>query len=209
MSTSRTASLAGLVAVFTLTFLLMPLVAKAQDRAWVQIEAQPTLTEALERARAYASAFPEVQGYALRSGWYGILLGPYSRAQADARLAELKQERLIPGDSFIAFGREFREAFWPPAGSQAVTPEPAVDAAPADPAPEALAALAPDPAPAKPLPRRAPPRPRSTCPRGRRCRRRCNGSASTTPPSMGPSAPAPAPRWPPGRRRMPPNPPAS
>lgn len=124
----------------------MPLAAKAQDRAWVQIEAQPTLAEALERARAYASAFPEVQGYALRSGWYGILLGPYSRAQADARLAELKQERLIPGDSFIAFGREFREAFWPPAESQPTTTEPTVDAG-TDTTPEALTALTPDPAP--------------------------------------------------------------
>ena len=37
----------------------------AQDRAWVQIEAQPTLRQAQERARAYANVFREVNGYRL------------------------------------------------------------------------------------------------------------------------------------------------
>lgn len=158
MTISRTASPAGLVAILALTFVLLaPLAAKAQDRAWVQIEAQPSLAAALERARAWSSAFPDVQGYALRSGWYGILLGPYARTEADTRMADLKLERLIPSDSYIAFGREFREAFWPPAGTTAPTTGTAdsvipVDPAPtdpADPSPEALAALAPDPAPAE------------------------------------------------------------
>ena len=40
----------------------------AQDRVWVQVEAQPTLREAEDRARAYAGAFPDVSGYRLRSG---------------------------------------------------------------------------------------------------------------------------------------------
>jgi S1-C subfamily serine protease len=158
---SRTTSLTGLVAVFTLTlFLLIPLAARAQDRVWVQIEAQPTRAEALERARAYSSAFPDVQGYALRSGWYGILLGPYSRSEAAARLADLKQERLIPSDSFIAFERNFRDPFWPPAGTEPTQPAPVSPEAtapeaetviPVDPMPEpdALAALTPDPTPAE------------------------------------------------------------
>ncbi len=151
MKKSRTTSLTGLVAVFILTlFLLIPLAAQAQDRAWVQIEAQPTRAEALERARAYASAFPDVQGYALRSGWYGILLGPYNRTEAAARLADLKQERLIPSDSFIAFERNFRDPFWPPAGTapavtapEAIVPEATENVIPVDPLPEpeALAAL--------------------------------------------------------------------
>ena len=162
MKKSRTTSLTGLVAVFILTlFLLIPLAAQAQDRAWVQIEAQPTRAEALERARAYASAFPDVQGYALRSGWYGILLGPYNRTEAAARLADLKQERLIPSDSFISFERNFRDPFWPPAGTEpapqdpaspeATAPEATENVIPVDPLPEpeALAALTPDPTPAE------------------------------------------------------------
>ncbi len=212
MSTSRTASPTGLVAFFTLIFLLLaPHAVKAQDRAWVQIEAQPTLGEALERARAYASAFPDVQGYALRSGWYGILLGPYGRAEAGARLAELRDERLIPGDSFIAFGRDFRAPFWPPEGTEpAATPAPdsviPVDPAPADPAPEALAALTPDATPPRPRNRPAAPRPRSTWRRGKSFRPPCNGSASTTRPSTARSDPAPGRPWPPGKRRTQPSP---
>lgn len=130
--------------------------ARAQERVWVQIEAQPTLAEAQERARAYASAFPDVQGHALPSGWYGIQLGPYPRAEAEAKLAELRRERLIPADSFLADGRNFRAMFWPPEGGDPApealaAAEPPADAAPADPAPEPAA----DPTPADETPAEA------------------------------------------------------
>lgn len=87
--------------------------ANAQDRAWVQIEAQQTLTQAQERARAYASAFPDVAGFQMRSGWYAIVLGPYAPEDALQRLAQLRRDNLIPNDSFIAGGADFQQAFWP------------------------------------------------------------------------------------------------
>lgn len=93
--------------------------AAAQDgTVWLQIEAQPTLAEAEDRARAYAALFPETAGFRLRSGWYGIMLGPYSADEADLRLASLLREGLIPSDSFIAFGRDFGPSYWPPGGAQ-------------------------------------------------------------------------------------------
>ncbi len=104
--------LAGLIGT-----MLFGAVAQAQDRAWLQIEAQPTLREAEDRARAYASAFPDVSGFSLRSGWYGIVLGPYSPESAAGRLVALKAENLIPFDSFIADGSEFRQQFWPVGGA--------------------------------------------------------------------------------------------
>jgi peptidoglycan hydrolase-like protein with peptidoglycan-binding domain len=126
--------------------------AQAQGQAWVQIEAQPTLREAEERARAYSGAFPDVSGYVLASGWHAIVLGPYATAEAPARLAALLSERLVPGDSFVADGRNFRRQYWPPAGAAPVAPP-----APAAPAPEAAATAAPA-APATPaLPAAAPP----------------------------------------------------
>ncbi len=89
----------------------------AQDRVWVQVEAQPTLREAEDRARAYAGAFPDVSGYRLRSGWYAILLGPYGVEQGAAQLSNLRRENLIPNDAFIAFGTDFRDQFWPVGGA--------------------------------------------------------------------------------------------
>jgi peptidoglycan hydrolase-like protein with peptidoglycan-binding domain len=97
----------------------------AQDQSWVQVEAQPTLAEAEARARAYAAAFPDVVGYRLGSRWYGIALGPYSREAAAQRLAELRRENLIPRDSYLTDGTNFREQFWPVG-----TPEAAPPAAP-------------------------------------------------------------------------------
>lgn len=115
-----------------------PRPATAQENSvWIQIEAQPTQPEAEDRARAYAALFPETAGFRLRSGWYGIVLGPYPEAEARQRLSRLMREGLIPRDSFIAFSRNLGAAFWPPEGS-----------APVVPAPEVTAEATPEPEPA-------------------------------------------------------------
>jgi S1-C subfamily serine protease len=102
---------------------------------WLQVEAQPTLPEARERARAYASLFPETAGFQLRSGWFGIVIGPFPAAEAEDRLEQLKREGLIPPDSFIAFERNFGTQYWPPGGTllpeTEPVAEPAVDVEPA------------------------------------------------------------------------------
>jgi peptidoglycan hydrolase-like protein with peptidoglycan-binding domain len=85
--------------------------------AWVQIEAQPDLTVAKERAAAWAAVFPEVQGYALGSGWYAIALGPFDGVTAETRRRLLMDENLIPRDSFLADGSDFGPMFWPTIGS--------------------------------------------------------------------------------------------
>ena len=87
--------------------------AQAQDQVWVQIEALPTLNDAQDRARAYASAFPDVSGFQLASGWYAIAIGPYGVEAGAAKLAELRRENLVPQDSYIADGSDFRQRFWP------------------------------------------------------------------------------------------------
>jgi len=84
-----------------------------ETRVWVQVEAQPTLGEAQERVRAYAGEFEDVAGYYLESGWYGIVLGPYSEADARALLNRLLAQGEIPDDSFLAFGNSFEQQFWP------------------------------------------------------------------------------------------------
>jgi len=100
------------LAILILTF--VPLGAFAQERPfWVQIEAQPTLTQAQDRVRSYDVQLDDVAGYAIGSGWYGIVLGPYARADADTLLRDLRNRGLVPRDSFIADGRNFRQQFWP------------------------------------------------------------------------------------------------
>ena len=95
--------------------------AMAQDQAWLQIEAQPNLNTAMDRARAYAALFPDVEGYRLRNGWYGIALGPATPDQAAARLRDLRRQNLIPSDSYLADGASYGDRFWP-VGEQMATP---------------------------------------------------------------------------------------
>src|SRR5690606_5265772 len=111
--------------LFGLLLALLPHGALAQEQVWVQIEAQPTLAEGEERARAYAGVFPNVAGFAMTTGWYAIALGPFTQADAEQQLRVLKGERLIPADSYIAFGNRFTRQFWPVAGAAAPTqPQP-------------------------------------------------------------------------------------
>jgi peptidoglycan hydrolase-like protein with peptidoglycan-binding domain len=123
----------AIAVLWLLLWSVLPGIAQAQDQVWVQVEAQPTLAEAEARAAAYAAAFPDVQGYRLRSGWYAIVLGPYGVGEGAARLADLRRENLIPSDSFIAFGPDLRDPFWPVSGGPTVPPvttEPLVSADP-------------------------------------------------------------------------------
>ncbi|MDM7932380.1 serine protease [Tabrizicola sp.] len=118
---------------------------QAQDASvWLQIEAQPDLAGAEDRARAYASVFADTNGFRLRSGWYGIMLGPYPADEAALRLGSLKREGLIPGDSFIALSRDFGLQYWPPAGSAAAVPDPVTPEIAALPEPAPLALASPD-----------------------------------------------------------------
>lgn len=111
-----------------------PRPATAQEsQVWIQIEAQPTLAEAEERARAYAGQFPETAGFRLGSGWYGIVLGPFPEAEARERLSQLTRQRMIPRDSFIAFPRNLGAPFWPPEDPLSSEP-PAMAEAPPEPA---------------------------------------------------------------------------
>lgn len=107
--------------------------AQAQQ-AWIQIEAQPSLGLAESSARGYAARLPDVNGFALGGGWYGLALGPFPPEEAAARLRSLRASRDIPRDSFVADGRGYGQQFWPVgANARAVTP------APATPAPAATA----------------------------------------------------------------------
>lgn len=113
--------------------------ATAQQTSWVQIEARPTLAQAEERARAYAGRLDDVVGYRLASGWYAIALGPYQPIVAEGELVRLRGDGLIPGDSYLADGSNYRDQFWPVGATGAAAPNlvlPSEEATPAAAAPQ-------------------------------------------------------------------------
>jgi peptidoglycan hydrolase-like protein with peptidoglycan-binding domain len=121
----------------------------APDGLWVQIEARLNREDAAERAQAYAEVFPDIAGFRLASGWFAIVLGPYPADTALERLRTLRDDRMIPADSFIAQGAAFRSQFWPqtPADPPAAVPEPSPPAAETpDASPETAPLQAPAPA---------------------------------------------------------------
>lgn len=133
--------------------------AVAQDAAWVQIEAQPSLNAAEGRARAYAAALPDVNGFSLGGGWYAIALGPYSPEDAETVLRGYRREGRIPRDSFIAYSAAFRQQFWP-VGANLLNVAPLAPALPSEtvaeaPAPTAQPEPEPEPEEADETPREA------------------------------------------------------
>lgn len=107
--------------------------------AWIQIEAQPSLTSATQSARGYATTLPNVVGFKISGRWHAIALGPYATdIDADSARLNLRAQGVIPNDSFIADGTNYGQAFWPIGGVATLAPaqpvpntQPAPDAQPA------------------------------------------------------------------------------
>ena len=101
------------VFILVISFGLQAAYAQQEQGVWVQVEARPSLSQAQDRARAYASALPDVNGFRLNSGWYAIVIGPYERSDAEQVLRVYRAEGQIPSDSYIAFSNSFAQQFWP------------------------------------------------------------------------------------------------
>jgi peptidoglycan hydrolase-like protein with peptidoglycan-binding domain len=120
-----------MVVLAVLAVLGMAQGAVAQEQAWVQVEALPSLTEAEARAREVAATLPNAAGFQIAEGWYAVVLGPYSPEAAAGALTDLKRSKAIPRDSFITDGSQHRQQFWPVgqiAGQAEVAVDPAVAA---------------------------------------------------------------------------------
>ncbi|MDP4990832.1 MAG: peptidoglycan-binding protein, partial [Marivita lacus] len=96
--------------------------ASAQESVYVQIEAQPSLSVAEDRLRDYASILPDVNGFDLGRGWYGIALGPYPRNEANDVLRSLRAQRLIPSDSYLEEPGRYGQRIWPIGAGPATLP---------------------------------------------------------------------------------------
>lgn len=100
------------VVLFALLAFTRPAMAQ-QEVVWVQIEAQPSLNEAQGAARRYAGSLPDVAGFSLGNGWYGVVIGPYTRGDAERVLQAYRADGDIPRDSFIQLTSRLGQQFWP------------------------------------------------------------------------------------------------
>lgn len=121
--------------------------ATAQESVYVQIEAQPSLSVAEDRLRDYASVLPDVNGFDLGRGWYGIALGPYPRDEANRVLRSLRAQRLIPRDSYLEGPDRYGQRIWPIGAGPATVPPVAV--------PDTVVAPEPEPQATDETPREA------------------------------------------------------
>ena len=135
-------------ALLSILFIVFAGLAAAQERAFVQIEAHPSLAEATERARAYGGIVRDINGFALGGTWYGIALGPYDEQVARATLSRLRAEGLIPRDSYVTAGETYGDRFWPVGAGAVVAPaEPETPSGATQTAGIAVPAPAPQPDP--------------------------------------------------------------
>jgi len=85
----------------------------AQDAVWVQVEAHPSLRVAQQRAQIYTGVLADVNGFSLGGNWYGVMLGPYTRDDAERVLQVYRANQQIPADSFISLSASLGQQFWP------------------------------------------------------------------------------------------------
>jgi len=105
----------AMVAVALLTALLTrPADAQQQEQFYIQVEARTSLSAAQDSVRTFTGRFPNVAGFALGGGWYGIALGPYdSRGDAEGFLNSLLRSGAVPPDSYVETSRLYGQQFWP------------------------------------------------------------------------------------------------
>ncbi|MDX2485756.1 MAG: serine protease [Pseudodonghicola sp.] len=119
--------------------------ALAQEVAWVQVEAHPSLLTAQERASQFAGRLADVNGFALGGGWYGIALGPYTRPDAERVLRVYRLQGQIPQDSYVVDSGAFGQQFWPVGdNAQLTAPAPQTQVTQAEPVPDPQPAALPD-----------------------------------------------------------------
>ena len=143
-----------LTVISSLFLLVQAIPVAAQENAWVQIEAQPTLGSAQSSLRGYAVRLPDVAGFSLGTGWYAIALGPYDQATAREVLQNLRAQGAIPGDSYIAFSSDYQQQIWP-VGADLFDAPAQGGITQSEPEPATLPEPDPEPAPADETPREA------------------------------------------------------
>jgi len=116
----------------------------AAQQSWIQVESQRTVTATRDRAQFFATTLPDTRAFLTKTGWYAIVIGPMSGAQAKTTLARLKSSGQIPPDSLITKGESYISQLWP-LSTGAQSPTTATEDTNPQPDASVGAALIPDP----------------------------------------------------------------
>ncbi|MGV6839169.1 MAG: peptidoglycan-binding domain-containing protein [Planktomarina sp.] len=87
--------------------------------SWIQIQALPSESDARRAAKARSAEYENLVGFQIGGGWYGLALGPFDRATADAEVNRLIGSGVIGRDSFVSNGTSYTSVFWPESGEYA------------------------------------------------------------------------------------------
>ncbi|MEQ9260067.1 MAG: serine protease [Roseovarius sp.] len=103
---------------FFLSLVFSAHIATAQQQpdtgqTWIQLESHPSLAVTQQAIRAYGAQIEDVNGFSLGAGWYAVALGPYGPEEAEEVLARLRNDGLIPRDSYVAISDNYLQQFWP------------------------------------------------------------------------------------------------
>ena len=99
---------------FLLVLFFSAFTASAQQQSsWIQLESHPNLAVTQQAIRAYGAQIEDVNGFSLGAGWYAVALGPYSAEEAESVMISLRENGLIPRDSYVAESANYQQQFWP------------------------------------------------------------------------------------------------
>ncbi|WP_246003895.1 serine protease [Histidinibacterium lentulum] len=112
--------------------------AAQSETVWLQIEARRSVASASEAARSYAQDLENVTGFSLGNGFYGVALGPYTAADAQALSAQLKAQGRIPQDAYIVSSDAYGQQFYPVGTGVSLDAQPLPEGFAAPPAEETL-----------------------------------------------------------------------
>ena len=84
------------------------------QETWLQVEAQPSASTAIDAAQDYAAQIDGVAAFDLDgSSWYAVAIGPFTPDEAASQRRSLRARQLIPGDSFTTDSETLGEPIWP------------------------------------------------------------------------------------------------
>lgn len=81
----------------------------SHDKRWLQVASAPTLEEARVEAAPYRKRFDTTTIFKSENNWYAVVVGVLDRREAEAAMATLKAEGLIPRDAYLTRGARYME----------------------------------------------------------------------------------------------------
>ena len=87
-------------------------VAQPSHMRWLVVASRPSPAEAIAYAREFSLLVAPALVVSSSTGWYAVLAGELDMPKGEVNLANLRDVRLIPGDSYLSTGERFGPVLW-------------------------------------------------------------------------------------------------